>query len=366
MQSTKNPGTAMKSLLALILLIWPLATSAAIPADTTVQPVRVVVDPRIELMAVVQLLNDYLLITEYDFIYKRDARAYFSRFQDHPAVKIFGEMSQVDFSFDAVPKAMLALTDPPELELRVPFSDYVVKRAGGESQLNRFVEALRDFAQQSQFQTFFEAHEGTFKEVIDNTRSVVEDAVAVLRGYSGMDLAGSTVVLGMLLHHGGFAAMIEHEIGDVEAYALIGPVGGQNGLPTFGSASHIESTTWHEFSHTFINPLTDQYANSITKYAALYKPISEQMGRQAYPDWQITVNEHIIRAITIRLAYIEVGAAAGDHALEREKNIGFAYVEALAAELKEYETARDQYPTIADFYPQLIEVFREASEEIGK
>ncbi len=61
------------------------------------------------------------LITRYDFPYKADVSEYFSAYKDHPAVKLFAEMSLSGFSFDAPPDAMLHLSDPPELTLRGTF-----------------------------------------------------------------------------------------------------------------------------------------------------------------------------------------------------------------------------------------------------
>lgn len=337
-------------------------SSTTVPTEPSGGSVRVVVDPRIELMGIVQLLNGYFLTTEYDFVYKLDALSHFSSFRDHPAVTMFSEMSQSGFNFDAVPKAMLALTAPPELNRRVDLPDRMIERAGGEERFGEFVEALRNFAIDSRFQPFLEAHQGTFENVIEATTPAVEGAVEALRRYTGMDLDGTSVVLGMLLHHGGFAASMETSQGEVEAWALIGPVGSQDGLPTFGSATYVASTAWHEFSHTFINPLSHNYESQIAAYASLLEPIAEQMAQQAYPDWQTTVNEHVIRAITTRLIQLEQGDDAGREALARETKRGFVYVEALVDRLKEYEASRDRYPNIASFYPRLIDVFREASE----
>jgi hypothetical protein len=57
--------------------------------------VNVFVDPRIELLAVVQSLGDYGeqtgRLTWDDFPYKRDVMEYFSPYKDHPAVKLFKE-----------------------------------------------------------------------------------------------------------------------------------------------------------------------------------------------------------------------------------------------------------------------------------
>jgi hypothetical protein len=90
------------------------------------------------------------------------------------------------------------------------------------------------------------------------------------------------------------------------------------------------------------------------------------MKKQAYGDWQTCVNEHIVRAVTTRLAYREIGREAGEQALQSEKRKGFFYVEALCRRLEQYENQRAKYHTFVDFYPELINVFKELSEkELG-
>jgi hypothetical protein len=82
--------------------------------------------------------------------------------------------------------------------------------------------------------------------------------------------------------------------------------------------------------------------------------LGEVMRRQAYGNWESTVNEHIVRAVTTRLAYLHYGAEAGDRALRGEQERGFIHVAALCAALERYEAARDTYPTLNDFYPELL------------
>ena len=53
-------------------------------------------------------------------------------------------------------------------------------------------------------------------------------------------------------------------------------------------------------------------------------------------NWQTTVNEHIIRAITCRLFHSEIGPEAGEKALESERRKGFKYIDAIYSKLLVY------------------------------
>jgi hypothetical protein len=332
------------------------AESAAQRGDVNAA-VSVVVDPRIELMTIVQMLSGYEVLTKIDSDYRREVEIWFAPFREHPAVRLFAEMSRARFAYDAVPKAMLAFSDPPELKLRVELSADVVRRAGGRQKLEEFAEALRDFARQSRLSDFLAAHRATYDRVLAALRSDVENAFAPLRRYSGVDLKGCTLVAGMLVHNGGFQATIGGADG-ARIYAIIGAFGARDGLPVFSSGGSVAYLVHHEFSHSYVNPWVERNSATLQKYAALYEPIREAMRRQAYNNWLTVVHEHIVRAITVRLAS-QRSQEAGDRVLQQEEARGFKYVRPLAEKLKEYEAARNKYPALTDFFPELIKVFSE-------
>lgn len=317
--------------------------------------VAVVVDPRIELMTVVQLLSGYEVLTKVDSNYRRKVERHFAPFKEHRAVKLFAEMSKARFRYDAVPRVMLAYSDPPALNPRVEAPADAIRRAGGKQKLEEFIGALREFSQQSRFGEFFAAQRETFDRALAGLQPDVERAVTELQAYSGVELKGCTLVAGMLIHNGGFQATLGSKE-NAEAYSVIGAFGTKDGIPVFSVEGSVRYLVHHEFSHSYINPLVEKFDSEVRKSAALYEPIKETMQRQAYGNWPTAVHEHIVRAITIRLAYRR-SQEAGDRLLKAEEDRGFKYVRALAEKLKEYEAARTKYPAIPDFFPELIRVF---------
>lgn len=87
------------------------------------------------------------------------------------------------------------------------------------------------------------------------------------------------------------------------------------------------------------------------------------MKQRAYANWETCVNEHIIRAITARLIYLHQGQSAYDEVIANERVNGFYYVPALCESLVNYENSRDTYPTLESYYPELINIFKELSEQ---
>jgi hypothetical protein len=183
--------------------------------------------------------------------------------------------------------------------------------------------------------------------------------VGELEGYYGMSHASYNIIL-VPLFCGGYGPRITTENDSYHIYTITGPMGWEGGYPQFGSAENLQSLIEHEFGHSFINPLTAEHGRILSRYSSLLDPISDKMSRQAYPEWRTCVNEHIIRAISIRLNQSE---QAFGNDIEVQKSNGFFYLEFLLKSLEEYEHQRDRYPSMADFMPRLIDVFRELHEK---
>ena len=359
-------------MIAFVCWILHLGSNLAGPQTPNIVPsqhrLNVVVDARLELLAVVQLLSNYGerlgLITRYDFPYKRDVVEYFPPYKNHHAVQLFAEMSKSGFSFDAPPAAMLYLSDPPGLNTQLPFTDYLNGRAGGQKRLNQFVSSLRDFANQTKFMEFYKSHQGVYQQIVTNAWMKMEsvDYIGTLESYYGMKHNSYNIIL-VPLFVGGYGHRVERPDGACDIYNICGPINIENDLPVFGTVESFRDLAWHEFGHSFVVPTMGKLHSSISKYSSLYEPISDTMKKQAYGAWEICVNEHLVRAVAARLAYQQISKEAPERTLLYEKTRGFFYVEALCKRLEKYENERNKYRTFADFSPELIDVFKELSEK---
>jgi hypothetical protein len=100
-----------------------------IPSENISPPLglHVAVDPRTELLAVVQYLSNYdsrsHLLTRFEIQNKADIGTAFHSFREHQAAKLFDQMSSDRFNFHTPPEAMLYLSVPPGLDNRLPYPD---------------------------------------------------------------------------------------------------------------------------------------------------------------------------------------------------------------------------------------------------
>ena len=66
----------------------------------------------------------------------------------------------------------------------------------------------------------------------------------------------------------------------------------------------FDNVILHEFNHSFVNPLTEKYRDKVELSKKLFEPIREFMTSKAYGEWKITLDEHIVRAVTARMMEI--------------------------------------------------------------
>lgn len=372
----------MKKLLTLTITIFLLFSlvfpipQTPLNAKVTLKEAKIVnvsVDPRIELLSAVQLLSNYSLLTQLNFQYKKEMLDYFSSFKSHPAVTKFIEMSNMDFNYDAPPTAMLFLSNPPELKIVTPFTDYIIGRAGGKENLEAFIEDLRDFAVKSNFMDFSNAHEDFYSILIKDTEAKLGDYkdVSILENFYGISQNSYNIIFAPISLSGGYGPKVEIEPSKYDIYSIIGPYYVQRDIPIFYSGEVLRQIVWHVFSYSFVNPIMEKYIDEVNKYSKLFLPIKDIMEKMAYPQWEYCVNEHIIRAVVAKFTEKVIEQDFGQDVAEvmlseiillNEVKNGFVYIRGIYELLNVYENNRDKYPTFIDFYPEILNYFSEISK----
>jgi len=349
------------SLLAGLLLGSFVAPGSAAGTARPGRPatIEVAVDPRIELLAVVQCLAGDAQLNHLALSYRRDVLARFGPWRDHPAVTLYARMAREGFDRDAPPAVMLRLSPPPALELRAPFTVGLEARAGGRRRLFALLDSLRAFAAVTDFAAFHAAHAAEFRGPVRSTRRALRRTriVGPLERYFGGPPMTYRVLLAPLFQSGGYAARVERPAAGVDCYAILGPERAAGGRPRFWKPTALEPLLWHEFSHVLAGTLSDSCRRAIAADSALFGPLRPRMLAQGYRDWEVCADEHIVRAVGVRLVNGLAGAHAAEVELDRQTRLGFVYLPRLLAALRRYERERERFPTFADFGPELARAF---------
>jgi len=333
-----------------------------LPNEVNVNGLIFKIDPRIELFYVFAYLADYPLLNGLDIKYREEIENYFSNYRNHEVISIGQKIGKKGFSLDKPIFLLLCLTE--NLDKRVKIPEYLIESAGGQENLDKFIGLLKDFAEKTDFKYFFNNHKDFYSLILKNIEFNFKDYDEVRRieNYFGYKQKSYTVIIN-LLGSGNFGPRVITPSG-IEIYCVMEPGLKCGNIPGFDSLQMFDDLLWHEFSHSYVNHLVDEYQGETGKYSHLHEPIKSSMRSQAYPDWHVTVKEHIVRAVTIRLAagkYGEELAFLLNFRLEMGKR--FIYVKPLCEKLKEYEANRDKYHSFKEFFPELISVFKNINEK---
>jgi hypothetical protein len=332
------------------------------PVQQTNRSIQVSIDPRLELMSIIQTISRYhemfpFLLNAESFPYAEDVVKHFAGHTGHPVVQAFNEISRQPrmFNFMAPPTTMLYLRDDLTLRDDVVWPEAVLARVGGREHLENFAAHLRAFSDATGFADFYAGHRVYYEALVASVvpKLGAKDYVQELEAFYGMRQASYTLILVSLYGHVGFGPHLDTMAGGRHIYNILGPQELHDSVPAFGDEVYFKMMQRHEFSHSFINPLTDKHWAQAVAYTHLYDTLPPQ---KVCGEWQECVNEYIIRTITTYLAFQD-SEAEGQAALAAEKRRKVVFIDALLTSIRDYAAHRASYPMLDDYYPRLLEVF---------
>lgn len=328
------------------------------PIQKQVGKLNISVDPRLELLCAIQGMSDYQYIQRNN-PYFNAVQSYFASSTDLQAISITNKLAGFGFSYDAPVTFMLYLTYPNECKPRLPYSDYLIKRAQGEQHLIEYQNAIHEFAVKTEFNRFWEQNKSFYNRIIDLSASGLSetDWIFALEKYFNSSHNSYNIIVSPLLR-GGYGPSIPTENGKRDLYACLSLEWKGNDSIPYLDRNNFLIYLWHEFGHSFVNPEVEKYPEIVERTSLLFKPIQDKMTNQAYGNWITCINEHIVRAINIRLTEKYIGQAEADRLLKNELSNYFVYIEPILEQLKKYEDKREKEDiTFSDYIPDLLQVF---------
>lgn len=335
-------------------------------------PIRVVVDPRVELMSVIFRLAGN---REYNQgrveSYTKDVETQFGPFRQHRAVEMARNLRrQHGVSYDACMSMAVHLTDPLDLQERVPFAPRpeALDARWPPDEAREFLQAAKQFVREASFKEFIDKHRTLYDVAQSRMEATLKDGHIDWfdRFFGARPAAQLTVVLGMLNGGQCYGPHFRSGDGKEELYCILGVwQTDSEGKPEF--TPNMLKTVVHEFCHSYTNPVIDRHESELKAAGEkLFARVESAMQRQAYGNWKTMLYESLVRASTLRYVRQYDGPAAATAAAKQERMRGFAWVGELSALLGEYEAQRDRYPNLESFAPRLVAFFSEqASKQVA-
>jgi Domain of unknown function (DUF4932) len=323
-------------------------------------PLRITVDPRLELLSAIDVFSSNpQQITRLESAYKTEMRSWFAPWSGHAAVQRF---RQVWNNIDGPPSTILCVTAPPDLKPVMDLAECRSLTGDRAAEVTEWLQLAREFAVKSNFLEFYRSHHAFYEQTVSAFRKLVSaDYITPLESYYGRKQHSYQYILVPLLA-GNIGSRVAAGGSTFDLYNMMGPISVQDGIPVYESVEYTRSLAWHEFGHSFSNPVVLRHADLWQPYATLFEPLREAVRNLAYRQWSACVIEHVNRAHEARIIRRELGPIAAEEKLRKEEAKGFRYIRALYVRLQEYEDHRDRYPTIDDFGTRLLAVFREVAE----
>lgn len=339
--------------LALLATITIACSSTSKPVPPTALDVHV--DRRVELFALLQRLTgvarEYMATPATAYV--ADVDAQFAAFREHPAVVATRELRQnPGIGFDGPMWLAIELDDALQL-----------KRKPGDARwatvdIEAYLVKIRDFVKVSGFDAFLAKHAAYLRKVEDRLRAaLVEERPSTwFDGFFGARPGARFVLVPALL-------VGTHNFGphnETELYQIIGVVRVDfDELPTLDPLT-LELVV-HEMAHAYVNPYFAKHRAELEPHGTrLFAQVAEAMRKQAYPTWEIVMNEQGVRAVTALYLRERRGAAAGDAAIEGELRRSFLWTKPLVDALAAYGASRKQYADLEAYWPTLLAVFAAA------
>lgn len=313
------------------------------------------IDKRVETLYIVFLFSDYPILTPFPNSYKSDALKYFDKYKNHKAVLLAKKLVEKGFVADYAVNWLFQYSDFPEFTKKQTVNFPFELRPMNSDSLELFRKELINFYTETHCDSFFVTQNLFLEKIVSTVKDSFsrKDIIQVTENYFGIKkTAKYYVILSPLLHSGGFA--IERTDRN-ELYSLIGAGGAIDSFPVFDKVYLEQDMVIHEFSHNYSNPIVEQFMTETKKFEkSIFPSVKEKVKQEGYSTWESFMIELIVRATTIRIVEKIYGKEAAKELTDYEKSVGFEYVTEIADELKIYESQRDKYSTLTEFYPHII------------
>jgi len=275
----------------------------------------------------------------------------FKEFGDHEFVRMLSSMMTRGYTYDAIPSSIYHFNEDFRLRDDIEINDFTMKRSGGLENMEKLMAYLKAFRMDSDFDSYFMENKEEYIRMMNRGHYMLtsHNVEEVVEGFYGKPIQNSIITVTPHAKNA-YGVSIDLKTGSLEV------------LPTLGVYDDEEifiNVLVHEISHTYVNPLTAQQGDILDETKDLYEPIEQVMSNQAYSNWEITVNEHIVRANTAIMLRDILGETEYKNALARDRERGFEYIDQVVESVYNYTENRDKYPAFQDYHPELMKVFLE-------
>lgn len=309
----------------------------------------------------------YGLMTEESNQYTNAIREFFNIYQASTIYTTIEKMMPNGFTFSRPVELMLSLGNSKDFTIQYPLTDLCVQYCGGIENILFFLKQLYRFSKEINYFEFFETAKSYYNAYLPKIENHVKSYpfISMIESIYGKEQNSYNYVVSNLMVGNFGINFLNKETKSSDLFSVFNVCDVTDNPETneFTNGALSVNILFHEFSHSFINPLTDKYFNIAEEYTSAYEHLKKYKlpdFRSGYGDWKECINEHFVRSMAIYLTLKCDRKEWADKHLENDLHRGYKYIPAILELYKYYECNRVKYRTFEDFYPTLLNVFKES------
>lgn len=361
----------MNKFISIFLLIFLVSfkTNHITPTNNSITQNEIKVDFR-NTVETLTILQDLWVNNEDGWPYgdiknpvKEDIKVYFEKFKDHKAVAMTKDIANSKLSFSGPILIALRLTDFPNakplFDLSYVYQNVKDSKADGEIFITEYLKQVNDFYNIAEVGKFLESHKYYYQKAKEEINNNIPDqnSIKILESFYGKKMANYYFIYSLTNFPMAFGHIIDNKnkTNAYEVCAVLHDIDETKHFYGFNDKKDIVRQSFHEYGHSFVN--LKRFQNEVSKSKFLYDSIKKQMTKIGYSDWQNALEEHIVRAIEIRLwkTALKNNQYAEKLKTEHIRYLGFKYIPFINEQLAVYEKNRTKYRTFDQFIPKLLD-----------
>lgn len=306
--------------------------------------------------------EEFNLCSIKDYMEKTDD--FFAPFKSHPVVKLAAKYGKTGIGYDAVASYGLHLLMPSPENKEIIFNPELA--SGGDVSFDRWTEKqkrdflvqLNDFYRISHFEQWYQDMQET-QEIVIKAFDTINNNIHYEwheQFFGIQENSKFNIFLSLLVGPTNYGCSAKKIDGSYHVTPVIGCcTAGENGNFYYDPRVVIPIVI-HEVCHHYCNPLNSKYWQKMEEPAnTLFKLNKEGLSRQAYGNAETMMNETFVRASVIRYMADYYNKINISDLIREEEGQYFVLMNDYVKILTEYEDRRENFQTIDDIMPRLID-----------
>ncbi len=301
--------------------------------------------------------------------YTDKVESHFSAYKEHELIKFARSLRENNgVSYDAVVSLAVVLDD--NLNPIIDFSKNLQDKRWSKDDANKFLKLLKRFYKDADCEKFFKENAELFQDVSDRFDSVFKTLdLNWFQSFYGLNTNENfNIIVSLGCGGNNYGPSYTLNNAKKEVFAIMGTWKvDELGMPIYEKNEYLP-TIIHEFNHSFINPLLAKNEELFEKNGKeIYNAVEYEMNQQNYKNWQIMLNEGLVRASVIKY-YIDHGADETEIQImeNNESNKGFIWIKGLVDEITKYDNQRNIFPTLESYIPELSKAYESFAKKISQ